>query len=168
MNKNRNLAAVGCVLGLLSLAAWLGCGPSEPTSTPAVSPTAPSVESPSPKAPPPPPPSETLKETPKTTSTKAAVGAGVKGHYDTTGPASIITVPVASLFTTKERIAFEIQIPQAMSLFKASEGRAPKSHEEFMERIIQEQRIPLPELPEGDRYRYDPKTEQLMVDRPAP
>jgi len=65
-------------------------------------------------------------------------------------------------------IAFRIEIPQAMKLFKATEDRAPKSHEEFMERIIKENHITLPLLPEGHRYRYDPKTEQLMVEQPAP
>ena len=54
-----------------------------------------------------------------------------------------------------------------MALFKATEGRAPKTHEEFMERIIKAGTIKLPELPEGHRYRYDPQTEQLMVEQPA-
>ncbi|MEN6558797.1 MAG: hypothetical protein ABFC54_11515 [Thermoguttaceae bacterium] len=179
MNKHQNLAATGCVLCLLSLATWLGCGSSDSSTSKSATMTDSESASPAPKTPPPPPPpppSEASKETPKDasqetpakTSTKAAVGVGAKGRYDTSGPASVITVPVASLFSTKERLAFEIQIPQAMNLFKASEGRAPKSHEEFMERIIKEQRIQLPELPEGERYRYDPKSEQLMVDRPAP
>ena len=55
-----------------------------------------------------------------------------------------------------------------MKLFKASEDRAPKSHEEFMEKIIKANNIHLPELPDGQRYQYDPKTEQLMVESPAP
>jgi hypothetical protein len=55
-----------------------------------------------------------------------------------------------------------------MDLFKATEGRAPKDHAEFMQRIVKENNIKLPELPEGDRYMYDPKTEQLMVESPKP
>ena len=90
---------------------------------------------------------------------KAAVGVGKKGHYGK----GIIATPLGSLFAAEERINFEIQIPQAMKMFKALEGRAPKDTDEFMEKIIKPNRIRLPELPEGQRYWYDPKTEQLMV-----
>ena len=37
-----------------------------------------------------------------------------------------------------------------------------------MEKIIKANQIKLPDLPEGDRYQYDPKTEQLMVESPKP
>ena len=90
---------------------------------------------------------------------------GKKGHGYGKG---VIATPAASLWAVRERMVFEVQIPEAMKLFKATEDRAPKSHEEFMEKIIKANNIHLPELPEGDRYRYDPKTEQLMVESPAP
>ena len=96
---------------------------------------------------------------------KAEVGVGKKGRSYGKG---VIVTPVATLFAVRERLVFEVQIPEAMKLFKATEDRAPKSHEEFMEKIIKANNIHLPELPEGDRYRYDPKTEQLMVESPAP
>ncbi len=65
---------------------------------------------------------------------------------------------------TQEKIVFEIQIPKALQLYKAlSDGAGPASHEAFMSEIIQANRIPLPELPEGQIYRYDPATEQVMV-----
>ena len=83
------------------------------------------------------------------------------------GP-GVVATPVASYFNMRERIAFDIQLPEAMKLFKAAEDRAPKTHEEFMERIIKEQHINLPTLPEGERYMYDPKTQQLMVLQPRP
>ena len=57
--------------------------------------------------------------------------------------------------------------PPGDELFKATEGRTPKSHEEFMEKIIKANHIHLPTLPEGHRYVYDPKQEQLMVEQPA-
>ena len=79
----------------------------------------------------------------------------------------VVATPVASLFAAKERIAFEIQIPEAMKLFQATEDRLPKSNEEFMERIIKENHIVLPQLPEGHRYVYDPKRGELMVEQPA-
>jgi hypothetical protein len=53
-----------------------------------------------------------------------------------------------------------------MQLFKATEDRNPKSHEEFMEKIIKANQIHLPELWEGETYRYDPKTGELWVDPP--
>jgi len=55
-----------------------------------------------------------------------------------------------------------------MRLYKAMNGHAPKTHEEFMEKIIKENRIQLPELPPGHRYRYYPEQEELMVEHPAP
>jgi hypothetical protein len=95
---------------------------------------------------------------------KAEVGVGEKGRGYGAGP---IATPVATYFITRERIAFDIQVPHAMQLFKAMEGRMPKSHEEFMEKIIKANQIQLPKLPEGHRYVYDPKQEQLMVEQPA-
>lgn len=79
----------------------------------------------------------------------------------------VVATPAASLFAVRERMVFDVQIPEALKLFKAMEGRAPKDHDEFME-ILKANHIVLPELPEGDRYRYDPKTEQLMVESPLP
>ena len=71
-------------------------------------------------------------------------------------------------FSTKEFIAYDIQVKHALDLFEAYEGYAPKSHEEFMEKIIKANNISLPELPEGHKYVYDPMTETLMVEKPAP
>jgi hypothetical protein len=103
------------------------------------------------------------EQRPGTVLDEAQVGVGAKGHYSE----GVILTPVATMFRAEEMIAFKIQIPQAMQLFKATNNRGPKSNEEFMEKIIKENHIPLPELPEGQRFFYDPKTEQLMVERPA-
>jgi hypothetical protein len=135
---------------MLGAALLLGCSRSEPAAQPAAAPQ-PAVNVPPP--PPPPPPK------------KAEMGVGKKGRGYGRG---VVATPIASLFAVRERLAFDIQIPEAMKLFKANEDRAPKSHEEFMERIVKENHITLPLLPEGDRYQYDPKTEQLMVEQPAP
>lgn len=104
------------------------------------------------------------EQAPGTVRTKAEVGVGAKGHGYGEG---LVSTPAGAYFRTKERIAFDIQIKHAMNLFKAMENRAPKSHEEFMEKIIRANHIALPELPEGHRYVYDPKTEELMVEQPA-
>jgi len=36
-----------------------------------------------------------------------------------------------------------------------------------MARIVEENRLVLPELPEEHRYRYDPEAGQLMVEHPS-
>ena len=58
-----------------------------------------------------------------------------------------------------------LPVTQAIQLFQATEGRYPKDHAEFMQRIIKENRIPLPELPAGQRYEYDVANHQLLVVR---
>jgi hypothetical protein len=96
---------------------------------------------------------------------KAEVGVGAKGRGYGQG---VVATPAASLFAAQERLVFDVEIPHALDLFKATEGRGPKDNDEFMQRIIKENHIKLPELPEGDRYMYDPKTELLMVESPKP
>ncbi|MDR2438938.1 MAG: hypothetical protein LBE12_06175 [Planctomycetaceae bacterium] len=107
---------------------------------------------------------------PATELVKADVGAGRKGHYGQTGgeqASDIITVPVATLFRAKEMTAFRIQVPQALQLYKAmNDNKGPETHEVFMKDIIQANNIPLPELPDGHEYIYDPATEQLMIKKP--
>jgi hypothetical protein len=102
---------------------------------------------------------------PETERIKAQTGVGIKGRsldqYE-----GIVVTPAKTLFTAKERIAFEIAVPHALSLFNASEGRNPESHEEFMENVITFNQIKLPELPPGHKYVYDPQTNELMVERP--
>jgi hypothetical protein len=92
---------------------------------------------------------------------KAEFGVGAKGHDY--GP-GVLTTPISVYFTIQERMAFNIKIPSAMNLFKATENRLPKSQEEFMTRIIKENDIELPALRSGDRYVYDPKTGELLVE----
>jgi hypothetical protein len=160
------------VLIALTLALFLGCG-----SEPAPPPSPPTAPPKGPDAPPPPltaapdaaksesPPAETKQPAPPIVKGQAQVGVGKAGHYEGDGP---VVTPIATYFRMKEAISFTIQIPHAMNLYKAMEGHAPKTHEEFMEKIIKPNGIKLPELPEGERYLYDPKTEQLMVVQPRP
>jgi hypothetical protein len=147
---------------MLAAIVLAGCGGNE--ANPSASPQPARVAPP----PPPPPPPVPVTKAPEMIEKKAEAGVGEKGHYDSNAVVTVLATPISSYFNMRERIAFDIQLPEAMKLFKASEDRAPKSHEEFMERIIKEQHINLPTLPEGHRYKYDPKTEQLMVEQPAP
>jgi hypothetical protein len=100
---------------------------------------------------------------PNATYQKADVGAGKRGRNYEPG---IVTTPIASYFASRERIAFQIQIPDAMRLYKASNGNAPKTHDEFMQKIIKENNIQLPDLPAGQRYVYLPDKEELFVEHP--
>lgn len=147
----------GMTLGMQGIGTAVGMAPLET----AVS--GPMGVAPARPASPPPAPNPTL--TPAPLAVKADSGVGAKGQGY--GP-GIITTPVATYFRAKEQIAFRIQIPDAMRLYKALNGHAPKTHEEFMEKIIKENRIQLPELPPGHRYRYYPQQEELMVEHPAP
>lgn len=161
---------------LLGLSLLTGCGGGE-SSPPATAPQPTVTETPAPLPPPPalapktPAPSTPVAAEPsatpaasKTVQTPAAAGVTGKGQYEISGP---IVTPIAVYFSARERIPFEIELPKAMQLYKAMEGRAPATHEEFMEKVIKANMIKLPELPEGHHYKYDPKTEQLMVEKPA-
>jgi hypothetical protein len=102
---------------------------------------------------------------PKTEQVAAGVGVGKKGHGYGGG---IVTEPVHQYFTVKERLAFEVQVPKALQLYKAEhDNKGPATQAAFMKDIVEANSIPLPELPAGHRYLYDPKTETLMVERPA-
>jgi hypothetical protein len=96
---------------------------------------------------------------------KAEKGVGIKGRsldqYE-----GILVTPAKAYFTVRERIVFEDQIPHALNLYKATEGQGPKSQAEFMEKIIQFNRIKLPQLPPDAKYVYDVEQETLMVERP--
>jgi hypothetical protein len=99
---------------------------------------------------------------------KAEVGVGKKGaSLRGDGANQIIAGPAVAFFNSKEKIVFTIEVPHALNLFWGEHGNYPKSHEEFMEKIIDFNMIKLPLLPEGAKYVYDPETHTLMVERPA-
>ncbi|MBN1393705.1 MAG: hypothetical protein JW959_01555 [Pirellulales bacterium] len=106
-------------------------------------------------------PERTPAKTIETAAKKAAPGVGKKGRGYGQG---VVATPIASMFAAEQKIIF-LQIEHAEKLFKAEHGRMPKDHEEYMEKIIKANQIKLPELPEGERYRYDSEKEQLMVER---
>ncbi len=158
----RWMLAMPCVCGVL-----LGCG-GDPASSP---PARPAETAPPPQAPPVDAGAAgegaaTAEGEPEPLpARRAEVGVGKKGHGYGTGP---IGTPLAVRWRAAERLVFDVQIPHAMNLFKATNGRAPASHEEFMKQIIDLNQIDLPELPAGQHFQYDPATEQLMVYGPKP
>ncbi len=93
---------------------------------------------------------------------KAEVGVGAKGQNLQEG---IITTPAKAYFQVRERLIFQ-QVDHALNLYRATEGRLPQTHDEFMQKVIQANQIRLPELPDGSRYVWDPAKGELMVERP--
>ena len=96
----------------------------------------------------------------------AKQGVGIKGR-SLDQHEGIIVTPAKSLFAFKERAVFEIQLPHALQLYAATnDGKGPQSHDEFMEHIVTENNIKLPQLPPEHRYVFDVETQQLMVEKP--
>ncbi len=77
----------------------------------------------------------------------------------------IITEPLRQHFLIQHRIAF-MRLEGALRDFKVLNDRLPNSHEEYMEKIVKDGAISLPELPTGEEYIYDPKRGELMIRRP--
>lgn len=169
MKKTRNWGALTFGAGLLALCAVCGC--SEPIPVPGED-AATTSETNADAA----TTNETNADAAGTTENatepeaeyvekKADVGATGKGEYGVTSeePMSIVTVPVSTYFKAQEMAVFRMQIPSAMNLFQASEGRYPNSEEEFMTKIIKANQIVLPKLPEGDVYFYDVQARELKI-----
>ena len=74
-----------------------------------------------------------------------------------------VAVVLATRWNAEQMLVFQVQIPKAMELYKATNGYAPRSHKEFMKDIIEANLVKLPELPPGEEYVYDKDTEKLMV-----
>ena len=91
---------------------------------------------------------------------KAEAGVGKQGQKikDHNGP---LATPVKALFKTKQKLVF-MNVKRALDLYEIQFGY-PKSHVQFMEKIIRANSIELPELPFGQRYEYDTDTHELMV-----
>lgn len=148
-----------CLPAALLVLAALGC---ETSNSPQQA-QAPMVQPPPVIAPPvvaPPAPAEAEPE-----RVVADTGVGAKGRDYGGG---IITEPVRQYWRAPQMVAFDIQIPHAMNIYKGlHDNQGPASHEEFMKEIIEANQIKLPQLPPGEKYVFDPETQQLMVERPA-
>jgi len=105
------------------------------------------------------PVAESRPEVPAGVAEKAGVGVGIRGDSlrNEEGVGKIIASPAVTYFNIREKAVFEIQIPHALNLFKAIEGRVPKTHEEFIEKIVKANSISLPQLKPGMKYRYRPE-----------
>src|SRR5262245_14652462 len=68
-----------------------------------------------------------------------------------------ITGPLSAYGPMVEKVSIAA-VDYSIQLFNAAEGRYPKDHEEFMEKIIKANNIQLPVLPYKGRYQYDEAT----------
>ena len=94
----------------------------------------------------------------------AEVGDGKKGHYkEKFGRMSIFDTTIGTMYRTKEKLTYNVLIPHAMDLYKATNGYFPKTHEEFKREILDANNIKLPELKEGCRYEYNPEKAVMEV-----
>ena len=122
---------------------------------------------PAPKSPatPTPPAPQAAAPSPPMERVVAEAGVGKKGQSlkDETG---IVVEPVKQLIRFEQKVVFDVQIKQALELYKASNGSYPKTNEEFMDKIIKANGFVLPTLPDGQEYVFDPEQGQLMVERP--
>jgi len=69
-----------------------------------------------------------------------------------------------SYFAAREKIAFNIVVPQALRDFNALNGRDP-TEKEFFE-WLKEYNVSLPTLPMGHRYIFDAQKKELQVEHP--
>jgi hypothetical protein len=102
---------------------------------------------------------------PDTERVKAEKGAGLAGRSLDPYEGALVT-PAKVYFTVRERVVFEDQIPKALQLYKATNDKAPQSFEELKAQVLDPNQIRLPDLPPGQRYVWDPKAEELQVERP--
>lgn len=75
-----------------------------------------------------------------------------------------LTAALEAYQPLKQQVA-GLGIDHAVNLFHALEGRYPKDHEEFMQRIITDNQMRLPALPSGLAYQYDVENHKLVVIR---
>ncbi len=94
---------------------------------------------------------------------KAEAGVTGRGNYG----GGMGTTALSTYVRVQEKMEF-LAVDQALTLYKATNGELPKSHDEFMEKVIKANQINLPKLQEGDKYVYDPEKGQLMVDKKVP
>lgn len=101
----------------------------------------------------------------------AGVGVGKQGQglgdVSSANPANFVAAPAKAYFQIKERIVFEQLIPKVMQLYQATNGHLPKSHEAYMKEL-EANNIKLPQLPEGQVYRYRPEEGELYVEPAMP
>ena len=78
-----------------------------------------------------------------------------------------ITSPLRNFEPIKQQIS-QLGIKKAVDLFHANEGRYPKDHAEFMQRVIKENSIRLPKLGKDFDFEYDVDNHKLLIVKAEP
>jgi hypothetical protein len=91
----------------------------------------------------------------------ATVGPQDARRGSTITGGGIITEPLKQYFQIQHRLVY-INIQHAEQLYKGEHGRMPRTHDEYMQEIIERNEIALPELDAGWDYYYDAESEELM------
>ena len=148
------------ILFVLVLLLVFGCDAAKPRKPQQEGPAPPAIEEPQSE-----PVGENASE-PETVQVEAAVGMTGKGQHNHGGgekPMDPILVPASQFFRIQERVALQ-QIQHAENLYKAQHEKLPATHEEYVRDVLQG--MPLPKLPDGHKFVYDPEKQQLMVEKP--
>ncbi len=97
---------------------------------------------------------------------KVNPGQTGKGQDEPTNPVGkIIRTPINSLFRAQDRIK-AIQIDKQVQLDKLQNGPY-KDAQDYINRVLTPLQIKLPDLGPGERFVFDPETDQLFVEKPA-
>lgn len=88
------------------------------------------------------------------------LGAKLRDNNDAQ---KMITGAAGKLLDVKVGAILDIQVPQAIQLFKAEHGRVPKNHAEFVQRVLEPNKLTLPELIDGMVYQFNPEREELWA-----
>lgn len=73
-----------------------------------------------------------------------------------------LTGPLEALGPMMEKVS-KLGTDHAVALYHAEHGEYPKTHEEFMQKIIKANNMRLPVLPAGAEYQYDVANHKLVV-----
>lgn len=96
----------------------------------------------------------------------------VPANVDTVGTkgrdygGDMITEPISQYWKQADRLNL-MEIEYSLKLYQAEHGEYPATWEDFQTLIVQPTGKPLPSLPQGHEYSYDPRTGKLYVKRPA-
>ena len=79
--------------------------------------------------------------------------------------ASPITAPLQGYGSAVSTIAKQ-KVQQGLELYRAATGEYPKTHEEFMDKVLKQYVGELPKLPGGRQYKYLVDERRLIVVEP--
>ncbi len=78
------------------------------------------------------------------------------------GDVNLITGALGAYGPATEKIA-GMGVTRALELFRATHDRYPKSHKEFMDKIVKQNGLKLPMLRTNRRYAYDVSSHEIKI-----